>query len=138
MDMMNRRLFVHAVAAAPVLVAATRAASAAPRGDAPMPTDNDGRHDFDFFHGRWRIQNQRLAKRLAGSTEWQEFEAICECWKTISNCGMRRKIGRGRCGREAALHAAPPCPMLHRNNPPDHALYQPGLSLTGVSSPPRR
>lgn len=53
-----------------------------------MPIENDGRHDFDFFHGKWRVQNWRLAKRLAGSTEWQEFEAICECWKTISNCNV--------------------------------------------------
>ena len=41
-----------------------------------MTTDNvDGARDFDFYMGRWRIQNKRLVKRLAGSTEWETFEA---------------------------------------------------------------
>ena len=35
----------------------------------------DGSHDFDFLPGRWRIHNRRLRERLAGSTEWEEFEA---------------------------------------------------------------
>jgi hypothetical protein len=50
--------------------------------------DNDGRRDFDFLHGKWRIDNRRLAKRLAGSTEWLEFEARGHCWKTIDNCNV--------------------------------------------------
>jgi hypothetical protein len=32
-------------------------------------------HDFDFFMGRWTVSNRRLKKRLAGSDEWEEFEA---------------------------------------------------------------
>jgi hypothetical protein len=31
--------------------------------------------DFDFFMGRWKVHNRRLRKRLAGSDEWDEFEA---------------------------------------------------------------
>jgi hypothetical protein len=31
--------------------------------------------DFDFFMGRWTVHNRRLKKRLAGSDEWEEFEA---------------------------------------------------------------
>lgn len=38
-------------------------------------TTKDGRGDFDFLMGHWRIQNQRLVKRLAGSTAWETFEA---------------------------------------------------------------
>jgi len=31
--------------------------------------------DFDFLHGEWKVHNRRLRERLAGSDEWDEFEA---------------------------------------------------------------
>ncbi len=31
--------------------------------------------DFDFLFGSWHIRNLRLAERLSGSNEWEEFEA---------------------------------------------------------------
>ena len=31
--------------------------------------------DFDFWMGKWNVRNRRLAQRLAGSDEWDEFEA---------------------------------------------------------------
>ena len=31
--------------------------------------------DFDFWMGRWNVHNRRLRKRLAGSNQWDEFEA---------------------------------------------------------------
>ena len=31
--------------------------------------------DFDFFMGSWKVHNRYLRKRLAGSDEWDEFEA---------------------------------------------------------------
>ena len=31
--------------------------------------------DFDFWMGRWNVRNRRLRERLAGSDEWEEFEA---------------------------------------------------------------
>jgi len=34
---------------------------------------SDPSHDFDFFFGSWRVSHRRLKKRLAGSTEWEEF-----------------------------------------------------------------
>lgn len=36
----------------------------------------DGRHDFDFLHGTYRVRNRRLKERLAGCTEWVEFDAV--------------------------------------------------------------
>ncbi len=44
-----------------------------------MSQKKDASHDFDFLHGRWRIENRRLVKRLAGCTEWETFEATGEC-----------------------------------------------------------
>jgi hypothetical protein len=36
---------------------------------------DDGRHDFDFWMGSWKVHNRYLKKRLAGSDDWDEFEA---------------------------------------------------------------
>jgi hypothetical protein len=52
-----------------------------------LDDETDGRRDFDFFHGRWKVLNQRLQDRLQGSTEWQEFEATCECGPVIGGLG---------------------------------------------------
>lgn len=54
-----------------------------PAGDGPR----DGRHDFDFYHGRWRVENRRLAQRLAGSDDWIEFEATDECRPVLGGLG---------------------------------------------------
>jgi hypothetical protein len=35
----------------------------------------NGSHDFDFWIGSWNVRNSRLKKRLAGSTEWETFDA---------------------------------------------------------------
>jgi hypothetical protein len=35
---------------------------------------HDGRNDFDFLLGRWRVHNRKLRERLRGSTVWDEFE----------------------------------------------------------------
>lgn len=35
----------------------------------------DGTRDFDFWMGSWKVHNRVLMERLAGSTEWVEFEA---------------------------------------------------------------
>lgn len=50
-------------------------------------THDDGRHDFDFLHGRWRVHNVRLARRLAGNHDWQEFGATGVCAPIIGGLG---------------------------------------------------
>ncbi len=37
-------------------------------------TLRDGRHDFDFEAGRWKIHLKRLLHPLTGSKEWVEFD----------------------------------------------------------------
>ena len=44
-------------------------------------------HDFDFLHGRWRVRHRRLKERLAGSTEWQEFDGTAHNWPTLDGAG---------------------------------------------------
>lgn len=44
-----------------------------------MPRPRDGRHDFDFLHGHWQVRNERLRVRLAGSADWETFDADNSC-----------------------------------------------------------
>ena len=65
--------------------------SAVPTGVAaasPSPGPaNDGRHDFDFFHGRWHLHNRRLKAWLANSDEWVEFEGRLHCQSLLDGIG---------------------------------------------------
>jgi hypothetical protein len=47
----------------------------------------DGRHDFDFIHGRWQVQNERLRERLVGSEDWEVFIATDECRPLLGGIG---------------------------------------------------
>jgi len=44
-------------------------------------------HEFDFLHGNWNIRNRFLARRLAGCTEWIEFDAIGRAYPTLGGAG---------------------------------------------------
>lgn len=48
---------------------------------------NDGRHDFDFLPGSWRVQNRWLMKRLAGCEDWATFESTCVCRHILGGLG---------------------------------------------------
>ncbi|MGN7917939.1 NIPSNAP family protein [Lysobacter sp. 22409] len=50
-------------------------------------TAGDGRHDFDFLHGRWQVHNERLRERLAGSDDWQIFLATQTCAPVLGGLG---------------------------------------------------
>lgn len=39
--------------------------------------------DFDFLIGDWKVANRRLKQRLAGSSEWEEFEATSVVWSLL-------------------------------------------------------
>jgi hypothetical protein len=36
----------------------------------------DGRRDFDFLAGEWRVTHRRLKRRLAGCDEWRELAGV--------------------------------------------------------------
>ena len=50
--------------------------------------DNDGRHDFDFYFGAWRIANRKRVNMVVpGDDEWVEFEATSEARPIIGGLG---------------------------------------------------
>ena len=64
-----------------------------------MQTENDGRNDFDFFTGTWKMHHKRLKERLKGCAEWEEFEGTCVDKKILNGLGnfdeviMQRETG---------------------------------------------
>jgi hypothetical protein len=43
--------------------------------------------DFDFWIGRWSCRNRWLRERLAGSAEWEEFDATVVVRPTLDRIG---------------------------------------------------
>jgi hypothetical protein len=53
-----------------------------------MPTsEGDGRRDFDFLFGSWRVHNRRLLRRLEGCTDWEEFETSLSTRPILTGLG---------------------------------------------------
>ncbi|MFT3894018.1 MAG: hypothetical protein QM730_20505 [Anaerolineales bacterium] len=52
-----------------------------------MSAENDGRNDFDFLHGTWKVHHRMLKDRLKGSTEWLEFEGDTVDKKILNGIG---------------------------------------------------
>src|SRR5579884_4208945 len=44
-------------------------------------------HDFAFQTGSWRVFHRKLARRLAGSDAWYEFEGRCRAWELMDGAG---------------------------------------------------
>jgi hypothetical protein len=47
----------------------------------------EGRADFDFLLGSWRVHNRRLKGRLRGSSDWEEFLGSCRVRSILSGSG---------------------------------------------------
>lgn len=39
--------------------------------------------DFGFQTGRWRVRHRKLKARLAGSSDWIEFDGTCEAFEVM-------------------------------------------------------
>ncbi|MEO5888362.1 MAG: DUF1579 domain-containing protein [Anaerolineales bacterium] len=52
-----------------------------------MSIENDGRNDFDFLIGTWKVHHRMLTQRLKGSTDWTEFEGETVDRKILNGLG---------------------------------------------------
>jgi hypothetical protein len=88
---MRAYLMVISVALVLQLRGLAQQSSDAPKTSAPQGSaEHDGRHDFDFEIGTWRIHLKRLDRRLVGSTTWVEFDGT----------SVTRKVWGGRANLE--------------------------------------
>jgi hypothetical protein len=64
-----------------------------------MQSENDGRNDFDFLIGTWKVHHHRLVERLKGCTDWEEFAGETVDRKFLNGLGnmdeniLHRKTG---------------------------------------------
>lgn len=63
------------------------AITSTPNGTSSPMSKPGNHHDFDFFHGHWRLQNRRLKTWLAGADEWVEFEGQLLCRPILGGLG---------------------------------------------------
>jgi hypothetical protein len=54
--------------------------------------------DFDFLLGSWKVHNRSLRKRLAGSDEWDEFEATSVVRPLLDGLGNEDEFRTDFCG----------------------------------------
>ena len=54
---------------------------------AAIAEDVSGVHDFDFLFGDWQVHHRRLKERLAGSTEWIEFDGTQSTRPALGGAG---------------------------------------------------
>ncbi len=43
--------------------------------------------DFDFYEGKWKLQNRKLKSRLSNCTEWTAFESTQEMYRVLNGIG---------------------------------------------------
>lgn len=72
----RRQILIDALAGAAAMSLLPIAGAAA--SGAGTAAGSDPVHDFDLFFGTWHVRHRRLKERLAGSTEWVEFDGTQE------------------------------------------------------------
>jgi len=85
----RRRLLSLSLLAAAVNLLPSGAAPGAAGQDVPpkRPPAGAPPRDFDFLFGSWRVRHRRLKERLAGCTEWEEFDGTCTCRPLLEGSG---------------------------------------------------
>jgi hypothetical protein len=49
--------------------------------EAPVVTNTDGSHEFDFDFGTWQTHSSRLMHPLSGANDWREMDGVTEVTK---------------------------------------------------------
>lgn len=85
-------LLTGTLAATGAIVSFMTSARAAPRAAESTKSCEPERvggvlHDWDWLMGSWTVKHRRLKARLAGSTEWQEFNGSSTVWSTLASAG---------------------------------------------------
>ncbi len=51
------------------------------------PDEQDGRSDFDFLIGKWKVTHSRLQRRLEDDTAWDVFDGTCDMRTMLGGLG---------------------------------------------------
>jgi len=51
------------------------------------PSTTSSKNDFDFFIGKWKLQNKVLKKNPDKTTSWNEFESTQEMYTILNGQG---------------------------------------------------
>ena len=54
--------------------------------------ERDGRADFDFFIGSWKVQHRSLREPLKGATSWEEFGGASVARKVLGGLGHIEEV----------------------------------------------
>lgn len=76
----------------------------------------DGQHDFDFLVGSWKFHLKRLKQRLAGSTEWVEFDGTTVCRKVLDGRAEVEEMNVESAGKHIQIQGL----ALRLYNPQSH------------------
>ncbi len=61
-----------------------------------MQNGQDGRTDFDFIVGIWKVHNRRLRERLSNSDDWEEFDGIADSKHILDGLGNIDEVSLNR------------------------------------------
>jgi hypothetical protein len=91
---LNKSLFIFGLIGASLvfLTGSMRAPHATVNAQQSVSDKRDGQHDFDFLVGTWKFHLKRLVRRLAGSTEWVEFDGTTVCRKVLDGRGEVEEV----------------------------------------------
>lgn len=60
----------------------------APNGDLIIvASPGSSKRDFDFYEGKWKLQNKKLKTRLSNCSEWIFFDSTQEMYKVLHGIG---------------------------------------------------